>query len=190
MRGWTTLILGVVLLASACSTVGTSSDGDRAALADPPRRIIDNVDALMPGGLAFVDESEREVLRRGRPLTADETRLAQAVGVAHPERVRVWVTDEFTRPRDREFILLARRLGIDVDEEEKGRAAGYGIQLKPRFQRSRRLLAHELTHVAQYERMGNAGLVRQYFLELLVVGYERSPIEAAARANERIEPGP
>ena len=184
------LMVAIALLASACSTVTTLSDSDRAALADPPRRIADNVEALMPGGLAFVDESEREVLRRGRPLTADETRLAQAVGVAHPEQVRVLVTDEFTRPRDREFILLARRLGIDVDEEEKGRAAGYGIQLKPHFQRSRRLLAHELTHVAQYERMGNAALVRQYFLELLVVGYERSPIEAAARANERIELDP
>jgi hypothetical protein len=174
----------VLLLASACSTVETSS------LADPSPRDIDNVDALMPGGLAFVDESEREVLRHGRPLSAEETRIAHAVGIAHPELVRILVTDEFTRPRDREFILLARRLGIDVDEEEKGRASGYGIQLRPQFQRSRRLLAHELTHVAQYERMGNAALVRQYFLELLTVGYERSPIEAAARANERLDPVP
>jgi hypothetical protein len=48
-------------------------------------------------------------------------------------------------------------------------------------------MAHELTHVAQYERLGTPALLRQYFTELLVVGYERSPIEAEARGNERID---
>lgn len=182
--GW---ILVVVLLAPACSTVGSLNDSDRAALADPPRAIADNVAALLPGALAFVEDSEREILRRGRPLGADETRIAQAVGVAHPEQVRILVSENFIQPRDRAFVALVRRLGIDDAAGLLGRASGYGIQLRPMSARSRRLLAHELTHVAQYERMGKAGLLRQYFVELLMVGYERAPLEAAARANEHIQ---
>ena len=179
-------ILAVALLAPACGTVGTLSDGDRAALAAPPPRIVEDVEALLPGALAFIDDSEGQILRRGRPLTEEQVRLARAVGVAHPERVRVLVDDEFVKPRDRDFIALARKLGIDTDAEESGRAHGHGIHLKPGFARSRRLLAHELTHVAQYERMGKAALLRRYFVELLVVGYGRSPIEAEARANENL----
>jgi hypothetical protein len=109
------------------------------------------------------------------------------VGVAHPEKVRVLVTSQFIEPRDRAFIALVRKLGLASDAGEMGHASGYGIQLLPRISRSRRLMSHELTHVAQYERMGKIALLRQYFTELLVVGYERSPIEAAARDNERLD---
>jgi hypothetical protein len=184
-QGW---FVVVVLLVSACSTLGALSDSERAGLADPPRRIADDVAALLPGALAFIDDSEREILRRGRPLTAEEARIAQAVGVAHPEQVRVLVSNDFIQPRDRAFVALARRLGIDLDAGLLGRTSGHGVQLRHGSARSRRLLAHELTHVAQYERMGTAALLRQYFVELLVVGYERSPIEAEARANEPLGP--
>jgi len=176
----------VALMLAACSTVGTLGDTDRAALAAPPQRITDDVEALMPGAIVFLDDAEREILRRGRPLTADEARIAQQVGVAHPELVRVLVHDDFIEPRDRAWVALAQRLGVDYDGEFAGRTSGHGIELQPRMH-ARSLVAHELTHVAQYERLGTPALLRQYFVELLVVGYERSPIEAEARANERIE---
>jgi hypothetical protein len=178
-------IFAVVLLASACSTVGALTDDDRAALATPPQGIADDVAALLPGAIVVIDDAEREILRRGRPLTADEARLAQAVGVVHPERVRVLVHHDFIEPRDRAWVALAQRLGVDYDGEFAGRTSGHGIELQPRM-RSRRLLAHELTHVAQYERLGTPALLRQYFTELRVVGYDRAPLEAEARANERI----
>jgi hypothetical protein len=187
MRSIPGLAFVIALLATACSTVGTLSEDDRAALADPPRSVAANVAALMPGALAFIDDAEREILRRGRPLTERESEIARAVGVEHPEQVRVLVHDDFVQPRDHAFAALARRLGVDIDGELAGRAGGYGIELRRRSARSRQLLAHELTHVGQYERRGKAALLREYFVELLVVGYERSPIEAAARANERIE---
>jgi hypothetical protein len=68
-----------------------------------------------------------------------------------------------------------------------GRAAGHGIELKPRFAHSRRLFAHELTHVAQYERLGKAALLRDYMTQMLMVGYDRAPLEVEARANEHFE---
>ena len=171
-----------VLLASACSTVA-SSETD---LANPPPAIAKNVAALHPGALTFVNETEQEILRRGRPLTPDETRIALAVGVAHPDQVRILVHDDFIEPRDRAFLALARRIGIDIEAEQSGRASGHGIELRRRFVRSPGLLAHELTHVAQYERLGTSALVRDYLTQLLMVGYQRAPLEVQARANERI----
>jgi uncharacterized protein YjaZ len=44
------------------------------------------------------------------------------------------------------------------------------------------LLAHELHHVAQYERLGIAGFARRYITELLVAGYANAPLEAEANA--------
>jgi hypothetical protein len=187
MRLYPGIIVAVVLMATACSTLAPLSDSELAALADPPRETADNVAALMPGAVAFIEDAERETLRRGRPLTAEETRIALAVGVAHPELVRVLVHDTFIEPRDRAFIALARKLGIEDDPSEVGRAAGHGIELKPRFAHSRRLFAHELTHVAQYERLGKAALLRDYMTQMLMVGYDRAPLEVEARANEHFE---
>ena len=174
----------VVVLASACSTLAPLSDAERAGFADPPPDIAAKVAALMPGAITYIEDSERQILRRGRPLTASETRIALAIGVAHPEQVRVLVHETFLEPRDPAFAALARELGVEDDPNEAGRAAGHGIEIKPQFARSRTLFAHELKHVAQYEQLGKAGLLRQYFIELLMVGYARAPIEAEARASE------
>lgn len=183
---WKPGMIVVVLLATACSTIAPLSDSERASLADPPPVIAENVAALQPGAVAYIEDAERETKRHGRPLTADETRIARAVGVVHPEQVRVLVHDDFIEPRDPAFVALARKLGIDDDADYAGRAAGYGIEIKPQVAHSRRVFAHELTHVAQYERLGTAGLIRQYMTQLLMVGYARAPLEAEARANEGI----
>ena len=165
----------VMLLASACSTLPLS-DAD----------IADEVATLQPGAVVFIAETEREILRRGRLLTANETRIALAVGVAHPEQVRVLVHGDFIEPRDRAWLALAKKLGVEDDVEQAGRASGHGIEVQARFELSRSVFAHELTHVAQYERLGTAGLLRDYLTQLLAVGYERAPLELEAKANEHI----
>jgi hypothetical protein len=155
-----------------------------AILADPPADIAADVAALQPGALVFTDDAEREILRRGRPLDARESGMALAVGVAHPEQVRVLVHDGFIEPTDEAFIALCRELGVDLDAPEAGRTSGHGIEVLPWFARSRTVMAHELAHVAQYERLGTAGLLRDYLTQLLTVGYERAPLEVEARSKE------
>jgi hypothetical protein len=182
-------LLVVALLATACSTVAPLSDSERASFANPPPEVAADIEALMPGAVAYIEDTEREIRRRGRPLKADELRLARRLGVAHPEKVRVLVTDVFIEPRDKAFLALARRLGVADDAEEAGRAAGHGLQIKPQFAGSRRLMAHELTHVVQFERLGMTGMLRQNFVELMLVGYARAPIEAEARDAERLDQG-
>ena len=92
MRWKPGMIFVVVLLATACGTIAPLSDSERASLADPPRKIAESVAALQPGAVAYIEDSEREIMRRGRPLTADQTLIARAVGVVHPEQVRVLAT--------------------------------------------------------------------------------------------------
>ncbi|MFZ2087912.1 MAG: hypothetical protein WAU47_05000 [Desulfobaccales bacterium] len=52
---------------------------------------------------------------------------------------------------------------------------------------SKRLLAHELAHVLQWRSLGVWGFVGQYARHLLRHGYEKNPLEIAARAAEKDE---
>jgi hypothetical protein len=181
-RPW--MVLAPAALAAGCVSVGPLTDADRAALASPPPAIATRVDSLQPGAVAFVEDSDRAIAQQGRALTMDETVLARSVGVAHPEDVRVLVAAAFIAPRDSAFAVEARKLGIG-DASEGARTTGHGIQIKPRYAASRWILAHELTHVGQCERLGTAGFVHEYLTELLLLGYARAPLESAAHANER-----
>jgi hypothetical protein len=72
-----------------------------------------------------------------------------------------------------------------------GLTLGYGIFIRDDCWRSRALIAHELTHTAQYERLGGIEqFLRQYLGECLTVGYLNSPLEqeAAAMAATRVPP--
>ena len=63
-----------------------------------------------------------------------------------------------------------------------GMALGYGIFLHADYASDRALLLHELAHVAQYERLGRRGFLRQYLHECLTQGYPLGALEAEARA--------
>ena len=84
----------------------------------------------------------------------------------------------------------ARELGLIFGtDDEAGRTQGYAILLKPEFANSRRLISHELVHVAQYERLGGiAPYARQYLVEMLALGYSRAPLEQEAYARQITTP--
>ena len=178
------MALAPAALAAGCASVGPLNDTERASLAAPSPAIAERVAALQPGAVAFVEESDRAIGERGRPLTDAETALAREVGVEHPELVRVLVADPFIAPHDPAFAVEARKLGIGA-ASEGARTTGHGIQIKPKYATSRWILAHELTHVGQYEHQGTTGFVHEYLTELLLFGYARAPLETAAHANER-----
>ena len=82
-------------------------------------------------------------------------------------------------PDDPELGRQVRALGLGSDDAG-GFGRGYAVLIKPRFQSERWLLAHELVHVAQRERLGSEAFIRRYLLELKTVGYGRSPLEMEA----------
>jgi hypothetical protein len=173
------------LFAGGCASIAPLNDAERAELAAPPAQVATRVAQLVSAAVDFVSSSEQQVQARGRPLNADEQQLARAVGVAQPENVRVLVADQFIAPLDPAFAIEARKLGLG-DPVEGGRTLGHAIQIKPQYANAHWLLAHELTHVGQFERLGANEFVREYLTELLMFGYARAPLERAAASNEHL----
>jgi hypothetical protein len=180
---------GIVIVATmqvgGCASVAPLNDAERAELLAPSSAIANRVAQLSPKAVAFVESSDQQIQTQGRALTTDELQLARTVGVTQPERVRILIADAFIAPQDPQFAIQARELGLG-DRAEGGRTTGHGIQIKPQYASARWILAHELTHVGQYERLGTQEFVREYLTELLLVRYVRAPLEAAAHANEPI----
>ena len=135
----------------------------------------------LPFACAWVARQERRILAEGIPLDSDGLGVARALGVAHPARVRLLVLPRLPLPHN----ALIRRLGLwagGLSTETIGLSARYGIFLRSPYHQDRRLLAHELTHTRQYERLGGLRpFLRQYLRECLTAGYLFSPMEQEAR---------
>ena len=68
-----------------------------------------------------------------------------------------------------------------LSPETRGLTLQYGILLRWDCWRERPLIAHELVHAAQYERLGGIlPFLRQYLVECLTIGYANAPMELEA----------
>ena len=66
----------------------------------------------------------------------------------------------------------------------RGLTLQYGIFIRSDCWRDRSLVAHELVHTAQYERLGGIlPFLRQYLLECVTIGYPEMPMEQEAIAR-------
>ena len=146
---------------------------------------------LMPVWLlaaAWVQWRQTEILRNGVALNREQLKLAKAVGVQSAERVRVTTAITMPLPLPRVAGNLARCAGWISPRwmfpPIAGMTLGYGIVLRGDCSADGRLLAHELAHVAQYERLGLRGFLRQYLRECLWPGYPYGALEIEAQAAE------
>lgn len=118
--------------------------------------------------------------RSGRPLSADESALAQRVGVAHVHDVRIRVMPRMPVPC---AGLWERLLQPHRCPWHGVRAITLGHALlcfggEPEA----RLLAHELRHVQQREAAGSLWrFLWRYLLQVARHGYEQAPYEVDAR---------
>lgn len=167
------------LALAGCSLVRPPSADELRAVQQPSPENAAWADALAPRAAAWLTQQETRLFPRGRPLSAAETDLARRMGVQHPEQVRVLILTEFPVPSDPALARDARSFGYG-SPQEGGRTMGYLILVKPRYVDESWLLAHELVHVGQQERLGSAAFIRRYLLELRVLGYRRSPLELEA----------
>ena len=132
----------------------------------------------------WVRRQQALVLRLGVALTSEQMIVAQALGVVAAEHVRVMCADVIPMPLPRFVHALAQRAGW-ILPHIAGMTLGYGIVLREDCCHDRRLLAHELAHVVQYERLGGcAGFLRQYVRECVWPGYPRGALEIEARTAE------
>jgi hypothetical protein len=125
-------------------------------------------------------EQEQHILQTGVPLFPHEIEDATAVGVRDPQRVRLLSVKVVARPENP--ALRAACDAIDfLTPLTRGLTFGYGILVRDDCWRDRPLIAHELVHTAQYERMGGTEqFLKRYLTECLTVGYADSPLELEA----------
>lgn len=120
-------------------------------------------------------------MRDGSELSAEEKDWARGVGVHDVDRIRI----AYQRVVPMPFSSLARVVSYfkKCPISPIGLAAHYGIYLAEDCRSDPSLLVHELTHVAQYERLGGIrGFLAQYLDQWLRDGYWESQMETEARA--------
>jgi hypothetical protein len=179
--------------------------GAATMAATPPRPLDPATQArqLLPATLSLLQAAEQAAMVHGRVLTPVEMQIARRLGVVEPERVRVLVTPVLPSWMAPDLMAKATAAGdagtdnSDSSNADANRAqpqrrfgiagltAGHGILIGIRHANNPRVLAHELAHVAQYERLGMRAFALRYLTELLSVGYFRAPLELEADAEMR-----
>ena len=139
------------------------------------------VPLILPRACAWITRHERHILARGVALNDAQLADAAALGVAHPEKVRLLAVPRVPLPLAW-LARFARPLVGASFEQTSGLTAQFGIYLRSEVADDRHLIAHELTHTWQYERMGGIRpFLRQYLTECLTTGYLAAPLEEEAR---------
>ncbi|MDF1739939.1 MAG: hypothetical protein P1U86_12330 [Verrucomicrobiales bacterium] len=131
----------------------------------------------LPLATRWVEKQESVIMREGRPLSEWETMWAQDVGVSKPEEVRILPVPRIPTPGS----WITRIFGV-FGEGPTGMAVNYGIYLEASNATNPSLLVHELTHVAQFERMGGIGaFLEEYIYQCVSDGYWDCAMEQEAR---------
>ena len=141
---------------------------------------------LLPKAIAWAEEQAQHAASSGRPLTAPEQEIARAVGVAHPDRVRVALVDTLPLPAEPTLRGAALQAGL-LGPGMVGLTLGHSI-LICRGRETPRLLSHELRHVYQYEQAGSiASFLPGYLQQVVQLGYANTAFERDAKAHERAD---
>ena len=176
------LLITFPSLLSACST-GTSvavkskpTSKELYQISHPTKKTLHKINSLIPHAVKWYDNVERTLYSKGRILTTAEKKQAKQLGVKNPDAVRVVILEKFPEPNEHTSTN---------NHFEGARAMGNIILVKPRHKNNSVVLCHELVHIAQKDRLGLNGFLKQYVLEREVLGYSRSLLENEAYALQQ-----
>ena len=139
---------------------------------------------LLPRAAAWAAEQERYVLEHKDrlPLTVQEKEIARRAGVQCPDHVRLLAVYEIPLPEEPDLRQAADTIQL-ITPSTAGLTIGYGIFVRQDCLQDAKLVAHELKHVAQYERHGSIlAFLQQYLAECNEHGYPMAPMEQEAVA--------
>ena len=138
---------------------------------------------LLPKAVDWATARSNEILADGEPLSEIGIKLAEAVGVARPERIRVSAVPELPLPEDGELRSVALETGL-LGPNMIGLTLGYGIYVCDGHI-DNRLISHECRHVHQYEAAGSIeNFLPIYLQQIAIHGYHDAPLEIDAREHE------
>ena len=133
----------------------------------------------LPEVVAWVEAQERMILEQGEPLCDQGLQDAKAMGVEHPERIRLLEVDDVPLP-DHPLMREAAVAGLLV-ARPSAMCVRYGLFIRRNCPNKRYVIAHECVHTSQFERLGGIeAFSRQYLIECFTQGYMDSPLEAEA----------
>jgi hypothetical protein len=140
---------------------------------------------LLPLACGWAEQQEQRILEQGVSLAADQVADAEIIGVADPARVRLLRVDQIPVPEHPTLRAAAEATSL-ISPLTAGLTLRYGIFIRADCWGQRRLVAHELAHTAQYERLGGfQPFLQRYLWECLTIGYPEAPMEQEAIATER-----
>jgi len=141
------------------------------------------VTLILPIACAWAKRQESFILRTGEALSPALNDTARKVGIVHPDRVRLRAVPRVP-PMNWLLRGVGEKLGF-ISSQTIGMALRYGIYIREGHWGDRRLLVHELAHVAQYERMGGFwGFLGPYLQECVNPGYPLGELEQEAKRAE------
>ncbi len=139
---------------------------------------------LLPRVIVWAETQARQVATLGIVLAQREQELAREVGVAEPERIRLYLIDTLPSPEDPDLRAAALQTGL-LGPNMVGLTLGHCVFVC-NGHRTSRLLSHEFRHVYQYEQAGSiAAFLPGYLDQIVRFGYDNAAFEKDARAHER-----
>lgn len=175
LLGRTWLVVCCATIFTACSITAEPSSEELALLKNPPSKVKQKQDTLTPLTLEWYKQIESQYLAKGRELTEEEIKIAREVGVAQPEHVRVIILNDFPLPANKTLYNHTKQYGLGTTAES-GRTMGNIVMLKARVQDQRWMLAHQLSYIAQQQRMGRREYIRRFIAEREIMGNKRAPM--------------
>jgi len=142
---------------------------------------LEQLEMLLPFAAGWVAEQEQAILKTGVPLTESLLADAKAIGVTHPEQVRLLRVTQIPRPANPILAAAADATGL-ISPSTIGLTVRYGIFIRANQWNQRELVVHELVHTSQYERLGGIEeFLRPYLTECITPpGYPHGPMEQEA----------
>jgi hypothetical protein len=143
----------------------------------------ERMDELLSLATQWAMEQQQRVLCQGVPLSENEMADAKAIGVRNPERVRLLRVDSIPVPVHPMLKAAAASINF-ITAAPRGLALENVIFVRSDHWRDRALIAHELTHTMQYQRLGGmAPFLQAYIAQCVTVGYRQAPLELEASAT-------
>lgn len=141
------------------------------------------LDLILPIAVKWVESQRDRIIRDGLPLAPSERIIAAAIGVKRIDEVRVLLVSEVPLPTTEPLRSAAVKAGFCTLAGAAAMALDTGIYIRKQLDGDKGVLAHELVHVAQYERLGGIRpFLRAYISECLSDGYHLAPLELEADA--------
>ena len=135
---------------------------------------------MLPLAVAWAEQQENYILQNGILLTTSQVTDARLVAVVNPEKVRLLKVNQIPLPSEPSLRTAAQMIGL-ITMNTIGLTLKYGVFIRKDFWNDRKIVIHELVHVAQYERLGGiARFLQKYLQECISIGYPQAPMEQEA----------